>query len=584
MNTAEVCHEVDGCPGLYVDAFRGRYLRRTQDPDNAFILTHYHGDHYQNLPRDGKYNGPALIHCTPVTSALLIRVHKVPAVWVVEHEYGKTFSLKMKGRGNELTQITFYDANHCPGACIVLIQLPNGTTHLHTGDMRYHERFKSYPLLREAVANNTLDIVYLDTTYGHPKHDFVPQDESVESIAGAVVELLGYGSDAPETSSKMPKTLLLLSCYSIGKEKVLWEAAARTNQLVYVTEKKFHMLQCVQGHESQEVSSQIIHRCTQNADETPIHAIAPWAGEIWPFFRPNFLKCADYARSLNQGYEKVVAFLPTGWAHGSKWNREHSVSQKTVPPRLDDEVGTGSDKKQAPIDVEVRLIPYSEHSAFSELVSFVQYLRPRKVIPTVFSDDADYRKIENRFRNLLDRKRAKQAFFRSMEKSSCALKSVTESDGSIEPTETCGNETSNSTPETVSTKVGHDDAADDAQSEDSVEIIKVETKEPNNAYSSLADESDLTTLSAMGFDSERARQALSECKGNVDRAVDRLLSGKVYSSTTPSPQSKGKSSTNPHISPNTDSSPNVSKKRKAPPAGSSTARITSFFGRKKKNS
>jgi DNA cross-link repair 1A protein len=184
MNAADICHEISDCPGLYVDAFRGRFLRRTQDPDSAFILTHYHGDHYQNLQREGKYKGPALIHCTPVTAALLVQVHQVPSTFVVEHEYGQTFEYCIRGKGKQLAKVTFYDANHCPGACIVLIQLPNGTTHLHTGDMRYHERFKSYPLLREAVANQQLDLVYLDTTYSHPKHDFVPQEEAVEAPFG----------------------------------------------------------------------------------------------------------------------------------------------------------------------------------------------------------------------------------------------------------------------------------------------------------------------------------------------------------------------------------------------------------------
>lgn len=594
MNAADLCHDVDGCPGLYVDAFRGRYLRRTQNQDNAFVLTHYHGDHYQNLPRDGKYQDPALIHCTPVTAALLIRVHKVPELWVVEHEYGQTFSLKLNGRCHEEVRITFYDANHCPGACIVLIQLADGTTHLHTGDMRYHERFKSYPLLREAVANKKLDIVYLDTTYSHPKHDFVPQDEAVQSIADKVVDFLGTGSDdsLDMVSSKTPKTLILLSCYSIGKEKVLWEAATRTHQLVYVTDKKFRMLQCVQGHESQEVSSQIIHRCTQDANQTPIHVIPMGlAGEMWPFFRPNFLKCAEYARELDQGYEKVVAFLPTGWAHGSKWNREHSVSQKTVPPP--DEAGRGSDTtKQAPIDVEVRLIPYSEHSAFSELVSFVQYLRPRKVIPTVFSDDADYRNIENRFRNLLDTKRAKQAFFRSMEEpSSPNKKSMARSQNKGECSAKAGESgamtkrNSTRTPEAVGTMTALADTAQDDQfvDDESVEVIKVETNGSNKGCSGLAREDRLASLSAMGFEPSQARKVLAECGGDLDRAVDRLLSNKTSLSNTPSPQSKGMiAALTPSGNHPNEDSPTPRKKRKLPLGDSSaTTRITSFFCKKK---
>ena len=43
MNAATCCHTIEGCPGLYVDAFRGQLLRRTSDTNNSFVLTHYHG-------------------------------------------------------------------------------------------------------------------------------------------------------------------------------------------------------------------------------------------------------------------------------------------------------------------------------------------------------------------------------------------------------------------------------------------------------------------------------------------------------------------------------------------------------------
>eukprot|EP00980_Cylindrotheca_fusiformis_P031443 scaffold26371_cov117-Cylindrotheca_fusiformis.AAC.1 len=296
MNSSDACHEVADVPGLYVDAFRGRLLRKTRDPEACFILTHYHGDHYQNLPKDGRYEGPAVIHCSPVTAALLKEMHRVPANLVEAHEYGATFDYKT-------AKITFYDANHCPGACIVLIQLPDGNCHLHTGDMRYCENFKSYPLLQDAVTKKKVDLVYLDTTYSHPKHDFVPQEEAIEIIASQTKELL---------SSQSTKTLVLLSCYSIGKEKVLWEASVRSNQKLYVSERKLRMLKCIQLQETLE-SYQIISRCTGDPSKSDIHVIPMGlAGEMWPYFRPNFVKCKEYVEQLDKEYDRVVAFLPTG--------------------------------------------------------------------------------------------------------------------------------------------------------------------------------------------------------------------------------------------------------------------------------
>jgi len=240
---------------LYVDAFRGRFLQETQNPNACFILTHYHGDHYQNLPKDGRYQGPAVIHCTHVTAKLLREVHQIPTKFIQPHDYESTFQFEIirnhqhhqQQQQGSSAKITFFDANHCPGACIVLVQLPNGNAHLHTGDMRYDsKKFKSYPLLRDVVTNRKLDLVYLDTTYGHPKHDFVPQEEAIESIASQSKELLSSSSES-SSSSPGSNVLVLLSCYSIGKEKVLWETSTRCNQLLYVTERKLRMLRCIQS-------------------------------------------------------------------------------------------------------------------------------------------------------------------------------------------------------------------------------------------------------------------------------------------------------------------------------------------------
>jgi len=449
-----------------VDAFRGPLLQKTNDAMNSFILTHYHGDHYGSLPRDLKYQGPALIHCTPTTAALLVRVHLVPAQFVCPHEYGETW---WAHHSKHDTSITFYDANHCPGAAIVVIELLDGTCHLHCGDMRYHDKMKSYPKLAQAVQEKTLDLVYLDTTYGHPKHDFMPQEEAIQTIAGTVQEEL----------SKQENTLILLSCYSIGKEKVLWECASRTNQLVHVTEKKHKMLECILQGEG-DVSHNILEKCTLDPGRSDIHVIPMGlAGEIWPYFRPNYWKCAEYAEELNKQYDRIVAFLPTGWANASNWNKKNSVTSKEVDYKT----------KGGSVKVEIQLVSYSEHSAFSELVSFVDFLKPRKVIPTVFGDDNDRRKIENHFRNKVNSTRAKQNFFKDMTRYSPVIKNGTL--GSVEKIMDI--------PTTKSDTTSKKRKASDSSS------------------------GSVGVLVAMGFEAEAAIAALNAHSDNLEAALNDLL-------------------------------------------------------------
>jgi hypothetical protein len=70
-----------------------------------------------------------------------------------------------------------------------------------------------------------------------------------------------------------------------------------------------------------------------------------------------------------------------------------------------------SDDRFTWIGAEVHLIPYSEHSSFPELQAFVRALKPRKILPHVYSDAADRDRIVARFSHLLDSRAAKRAFF-----------------------------------------------------------------------------------------------------------------------------------------------------------------------------
>ena len=296
------------------------------------------------------------------------------------------------------------------------------------------------------------------------------------------------------------------------------------------------------------------------------------AGELWPYFRPNYEKVKDYVQQLyNDGadsndpkrklYNRVVAFLPTGWALSSKWNREHAISRETITIEHSSTTADQSKKPSSYLEIEIHLVPYSEHSTYSELTEFVQYLKPRQVIPTVFSDEAEYRKLEKRFQSLLDAKRAKQAFLQSMKKSKSDLISSSISSFNVKEKERVEGKEKR---KEVVDLLDDDDSSDDSNAPASKKVKAA--AEPQSISPALE------SLVAMGFPRARAQVALRKRKGNLERAVELLLSTSASTSVSSSmiePQQKSKLSPSPG-----KSSPVISKSSSST---SNSPQITRFF-------
>ena len=354
-----------------------------------------------------------------------------------------------------MTQITFYNAHHCPGAAMVLIEIfhQNGTrgkAHLHTGDMRFHEQMLRYPRLNLVAEERRLDTIWLDTTYALAtrKHSFPSQTEAIDETARQVQEVLNQHAtnsteeqveervemeeDGKPRTRHDSKTLVLLCCYNIGKEKILWRVAHITNRKLYAYPKKLRMLElCCRGRavDREQEDSEVWHDnfqryCTSKYKVTNIHVIPMHlAGKMWPFFQPNYQACAKYAMEHRPSsssatedffYDKVVVFCPTGWAAANNWNRKNSTlvcSQTKIPEEV--RMAVSASAVPTSIHVEIRLLPYSEHSSIAELKALVNdHWKPRKIIPTVYKTEAEKRQILSLFS--VDHNRAKQQFLQSM--------------------------------------------------------------------------------------------------------------------------------------------------------------------------
>lgn len=60
--------------------------------------------------------------------------------------------------------------------------------------------------------------------------------------------------------------------------------------------------------------------------DTCVHVVRMgFAGEMWPFFKPNFANMENYLKENELPYKAVVGFIPTGWADSSNYNKRNAV-------------------------------------------------------------------------------------------------------------------------------------------------------------------------------------------------------------------------------------------------------------------
>ncbi|OWR55126.1 DNA cross-link repair 1A protein [Danaus plexippus plexippus] len=282
-----------------------------------YFLTHFHSDHYSGL----KKNFNKLIFSDLCISRLGVNLKCFHVINVDE-------TIKIEG-----VEVTAVDANHCPGALMLVFTLPNGKTLLHTGDFRACPPMESYPVFW----NKDIHTIYLDTTYCNPRYDFPTQDQSLEM---ALYILRQKKITLEKAGKQFSSVLIVCGTYTIGKEKFFLGLARRVGCSVWACPEKDRVLQAVEGrsfNHSQPASCQL---------------------HVVPMRDLVHEKLQTYLESLKGSFSEVVAFKPSGWENG----RNSSVQKDSVT---------------------IHGIPYSEHSSFSEMIRFVKFLKPKQVVPIV---------------------------------------------------------------------------------------------------------------------------------------------------------------------------------------------------------
>ncbi|NXS11895.1 DCR1A protein, partial [Neodrepanis coruscans] len=129
--------------GFTVDAFQYGEIEGC----TGYFLTHFHSDHYCGLTKNFRFP----IYCNKITGNL------VKSKLRVGEQYIHVLPMDTECTVNGI-KVLLLDANHCPGATMILFRLPSGTVILHTGDFRADPSMERYP----ALVGQQVHTLYLD--------------------------------------------------------------------------------------------------------------------------------------------------------------------------------------------------------------------------------------------------------------------------------------------------------------------------------------------------------------------------------------------------------------------------------------
>ncbi|KAK4988494.1 hypothetical protein LTR50_003898 [Elasticomyces elasticus] len=262
-----ICQEV---PQIRID-----YFRASPDalPPLACFLSHAHSDHLQGLE---SFRSP-FIYCSAATRELVLGLEKYPhrinfAKGILETRKQTYAHLKKlliaipleTPTDIELTpektiRVTLFDANHCVGAVMFLIQ-SGGQAILYTGDIRsepwwVNSLIRHPILIPYATGVEKLNTIYLDTTFAskqQPYHHF-------PSKAAGIQEMLDKVHKFPKHS-----TVFYFDAWTFGYEECWMALSGALQSRVHLDDYRLRLYNATKVPSL--VGFQIMFGVSQNAN------------------------------------------------------------------------------------------------------------------------------------------------------------------------------------------------------------------------------------------------------------------------------------------------------------------------------
>ncbi|KAK5996449.1 Protein artemis [Cladobotryum mycophilum] len=247
-------------PDIRIDFFRSHV---DSPPPLACFLSHVHSDHLAGLET---LRSP-FVYCSAATREILLRLERYPyrinyakGLLEARQQTYKHLSKVMKPlpletptilelQPGQHIQVTMFDANHCPGAVMFLIE-GDGKAIIYTGDVRCEPWFvnslsRNPNLIEYTYGIKSLDKLYLDTSF--------IEDVPFQTKAEGIAELLRKVSQYPKD------TVFYIQAWTYGYEDV-WIALSKTlNSKIHVDDYKFRIYNSLRVRFSDNKFSSDVH-------------------------------------------------------------------------------------------------------------------------------------------------------------------------------------------------------------------------------------------------------------------------------------------------------------------------------------
>ncbi|CAI4048412.1 DNA cross-link repair protein PSO2 SKDI_13G2680 [Saccharomyces kudriavzevii IFO 1802] len=406
---------------IVVDGFN----YRASETISQYFLSHFHSDHYMGLKKS--WNNPdenpvkKILYCSKITAILVNLKFKIPMDEIQILPMNKRFWI------TDVISVVTLDANHCPGAIIMLFQEFSANQRdrpirqiLHTGDFRSNaQMIRTIQEWLAETASHTIDQVYLDTTYLTMGYNFPSQHSVCTTVAEFTLQLLEQGKNKTfgdsqrnlfhfrkkmTLASQRHKFLFLVGTYTIGKEKLAIRICELLKTKLFVTPNsvKFSMIQTVLQNNENEDDEWDESLLTDNMSESFVHLVPIRVLKSQETIEVYLKSLKGLEADCLKDVDDVIGFIPTGWSHNFGLKHQKN-NDNDNDKEMDNNAGyclklmkSEGDDDGNKFDVssilrqykkynkfQVFNVPYSEHSSFDDLVKFGCKLKWSEIVSTV---------------------------------------------------------------------------------------------------------------------------------------------------------------------------------------------------------